>query len=151
MEATPLPALSNLAPFVGTWRLVLWGGSYLPNPEERVDAGLVHFDWAEDGAVLAMHHGGDETSPPAARMIIGRDQDAEDYTVLYADARGVTRVYRMDFASGQWRLRRDTPSFAQRFDASFSDDGSRITGRWEKAFDGGAWEYDFNVEYSRLG
>jgi hypothetical protein len=54
----------------------------------------------------------------------------------------------MSFASGQWRLWRDNPSFAQRFEAALSNDGSRMTGYWEKAFGGGPWEHDFNVEYT---
>ena len=61
-RATPLPALSELAPLVGTWRLVLWGGSFLPDPEQRVDAGLVRFEWSEGGSILAMHQGGDDDS-----------------------------------------------------------------------------------------
>lgn len=149
-RSTPAPALTELAPLVGTWRLVLWGGSFLPDPEERVDAGLVRFAWIEDGAALVMHQEVDGDAPPAARMMIGRDQDEDHYTVLYSDARGVSRVYRMSFASGQWRMWRDNPSFAQRFEASLSDDGSRMTGYWEKALDGGSWEHDFDVEYSRI-
>lgn len=147
---TPTPALSELAPLVGTWRLVLWGGSFLPDPTERVDAGLVRFEWIEDGALLAMRQGGDDGAPPAARMIIGRDQDSAHYTVLYSDARGVSRVYTMSFTSRQWRMWRDNASFAQRFEASLRDDGSRITGHWAKAPDGGPWEHDFNVEYTRI-
>lgn len=149
-SVTPAPALSELVPLVGTWRLVLWGGSFLPDQEERVDAGTVHFAWDEDGFALVMHQVVNDDGPPAARMIIGRDQDEDGYTVLYGDARGVSRVYRMSFASGEWRLCRDNSSFAQRFEASLSEDGMRMTGQWEKAFDGGPWEHDFNVEYTRL-
>ena len=64
---TPLPAVSELARLIGTWRLTLWGGSFLPDPEERVDAWLVHCAWIEDGAAPAMHQGGDDHAPPAAR------------------------------------------------------------------------------------
>jgi hypothetical protein len=83
-------------------------------------------------------------------MLIGRDQDEENYTVLYSDARGVSRVYRMSFTPGRWRLWRDNPSFAQRFEVSISDDGARMTGQWERASDGGEWEHDFNLEYVRI-
>lgn len=148
-RVSPLPALSELAPLVGIWRLALWGGAFLPDPVQRVDAGPVHFTWIEDGAVLAMRQGS-EDGPPAARMLIGRDQDEDQYTVLYSDARGVSRVYAMSFASGEWRLWRDNPDFAQRFEAAFSDDGSRMTGHWEKATDGGPWEHDFHLEYTRV-
>jgi len=144
------PALCELTPLIGTWRLVVWGGSFLPDPEERVDVGLVRFEWIEGGALLAMRQGGDDDAPPAARMISGRDQDDDHYTVLYSDARNVSRVYTMSFAAGTWRMWRDNASFAQRFEASFSDDGSRISGHWAKAPGGSAWEHDFHVEYSRI-
>jgi uncharacterized cupin superfamily protein len=147
---TPFPALRALTPLVGEWQLVLWGGTFLPDPAQRVDAGRVRFEWIEHGAALAMRQGGDEQTPPAARMLISRDQDDEHYTVLYSDARGVTRVYLMSLSAGHWRLWRNNPSFAQRFHASLSDDGTRMTGQWEKAVDGGPWEYDFNVEYVRV-
>ena len=149
-DTTPLPAVSGLAPLVGTWRLILWGGSFLPDPQERVDAGVARFEWVEGGAVLAMHHDRDESGSPAARMIFGRDQDEEDYSVLYSDTRGVSRIYRMSFTTQEWRMWRDNPSFAQRFEASYSKDGSRMTGHWEKSIDRGAWEHDFNLEYSRV-
>src|SRR5207248_1529998 len=58
-NVTPAPAVRELAALVGTWRLVLWGGLFLPDPEEQVDAGPVHSVWIEDGAVLAMRQGGD--------------------------------------------------------------------------------------------
>jgi hypothetical protein len=45
---------------------------------------------------------------------------------------------------------RDKPSFAQRFDVTLSGNGSRMTGQWEKAVDGGPWERDSNVEYARI-
>jgi hypothetical protein len=141
--------VSALAPLVGTWRLSLWGGAFLPDPEQHVDAGSARFTWIEGGAVLVMRQGDDDVTP-AARMLMGRDQDAGHFTVLYSDARGVSRVYMMSFDSGRWRMWRDNPSFAQRFEAALSEDGSRITGRWEKAFVGGSWELDFNVEYSRI-
>lgn len=35
--------------------------------------------------------------------VIGLD-DADEVTMLYADARGVHRVYRMTFADGVWRM-----------------------------------------------
>lgn len=146
----PVPALSALSPLIGDCRLILWGGSFLPDPEERVDAGPVRFAWIEDGAVLAMRQGGDRNGPPAARMLIGRDQNVDHDTALYSDARGVSRVYLMTFAGGRWRIWRDHPPFAQRFEAVLSDDGSQMTGHWEKALEGGPWEHDFNVEYAHL-
>jgi hypothetical protein len=72
------------------------------------------------------------------------------YTVLYSDARGVSRVSLMSLTYSRWRMWHDHLSFSQRFEAVLSDDSSRMAGHWEKALKGGGWEDDFNVEYARL-
>lgn len=71
--------------------------------------------------------------------------------MLYSDDRRVSRVYRMSFSDRTWRMWRDTPEFAQRFDAEVSPSQAEITGSWQKSADGGkTWEHDFMVHYSRL-
>jgi hypothetical protein len=86
----------------------------------------------------------------AAAWVIGRDEAEPDYRVLYADGRGVSRVYGMSFSSGTWRMWRDTPEFSQRFDAEVSPGQAEINGAWQKSVDGGTtWEHDFKVRYSR--
>ncbi len=75
-----------------------------------------------------------------------------DYCVLYADDRGVSCVYRMSLRDGTRRMWRDTPEFAQRFDAQVSADQAEITGSWQKSVDDGTtWDHDFKVRYSRPG
>jgi hypothetical protein len=56
----------------------------------------------------------------------------------------------MSIGHGQWRLWREGRPFAQRFTASFSDDEDTITGRWEIAEDGKAFETDFDVILRRV-
>ncbi len=71
--------------------------------------------------------------------------------MLYTDDRRISRVYRMSFSDRTWRMWRDTPEFAQRFDAEVSPSQAEITGSWHKSADGGkTWEHDFMVRYSRL-
>jgi hypothetical protein len=41
--------------------------------------------------------------------------------------------------------------FPQRFTATVSEDGRTISGRWEKAPDGSAWEPDLDLTYRRVG
>ena len=90
----------------------------------------------------------DPEHPPAAVWIIGRDESEPGYSVLYADDRGVSRVYRMSLEDEHWQMWRDTPEFSQRFHAQLDPDGQTIRGRWEKSTDQGAtWEHDFNVDY----
>jgi hypothetical protein len=71
--------------------------------------------------------------------------------VLYTDDRGVSRVYRMSFSDRTWRMWRDTPEFAQRFDAEVSPGQAEITGSWQKSADGGkTWEHDFTSTTAAL-
>jgi hypothetical protein len=142
------PALAELAPLLGRWRMELYGAAFLPSPESRV-TGSIAVEWIQDGAALAIRQG-DSEQPPAALWIIGRDESQDEYTALYSDDRGVSRVYRMTFAAGEWRMWRETPEFSQRFEARVAADGRRVTGRWERSADRGAtWEHDFNLDYLR--
>lgn len=141
------PALAQLGFLAGAWDMVLSGASFLPDPDATVQ-GPVTFEWIGHGAALAMSMDG--AAAPMATWIFGRDEAEPDYHVLYADDRGVSRVYRMSFGDSTWRIWRDTPEFSQRFEAEISSAQTEINGRWEKSVDGGAtWEHDFNVRYSR--
>lgn len=141
---TANPALAGLEFLVGGWDMELSGAAFLPDPDTSVH-GSVTFEWIVDGAALVMRQG------DAATWIIGRDDSEPDYYVLYADGRGVSRVYRMSFTDRTWRLWRNTPEFSQRFEAEVSIGQATITGYWQKSVDGGTtWEHDFNVCYRRL-
>jgi hypothetical protein len=142
------PSLKQLEGWAGDWEMELSNASFLPRPSDTVK-GPVSFEWVQDGAFLLMRQGDKPPSPPAARWLISRDDSAPDYTVLYYDARGVSRVYHMSFEDGVWRIWRSAPGFSQRFEGRFSDDGNTMTAAWEKSFDGTQWEHDFNVTYRR--
>ena len=88
---------------------------------------------------------------PTAIWIIGRDDSDPEYCVLYADDRGVSRVYRMSVSDRTWRMWRERPEFSQRFDAEVSPDQAEINGSWQKSVDGGmTWDHDFTFRYNRL-
>ncbi len=142
------PALADLLPLVGRWRMELYNASFLPEPDARV-SGSVEIEWIEQGAALRMRQG-DPADPRAAVWLIGRDEHEDEYSVLYSDGRGVSRIYRMSFSDAEWRMWRDTPEFSQRFSAQLDPDGGAVRGRWKKSTDQGAsWEHDFNVDYLR--
>lgn len=142
------PALADLQPLTGRWRMELYNGAFLPDADTRV-SGSVEIGWIEGGSALRMRQG-DSEHPPAAVWIIGRDDGEAGYSVLYADDRGVSRVYQMSFDGGHWRMWRDTPEFSQRFDAQLDADAEAIRGRWEKSSDQRTtWEHDFNLDYVR--
>ena len=108
----------------------------------------VSFNWIEDDCFLVQHMGGE--SPPAARWIIGRDDTTGAFATLYADTRGVCRIYQMSLTHGVWRIWRDAPGFHQRFLGRFSPDLNTIEALWEKSADGSAWENDFDVTFTRV-
>ncbi len=88
---TTNPALADLRFLVGAWDMELSEASFLPDPGAKVH-GSVTFEWIEQGAALVMRMG---DAAPTATWIFGRDDAEPGYHVLYADDRGVSRVYRM--------------------------------------------------------
>jgi len=143
------PALAALGFFLGEWDMALSGASFLPDPDQVVH-GRVEFSAVEDGRLLVMRQAIEPSDPPAATWLIGRDDSKAEYKVLYADGRGVSRIYEMTFTEDTWQMWRNDQKFSQRFEATIAPDGTSIKGRWEKRESDGAWEHDFDVEYSRL-
>jgi hypothetical protein len=143
------PALKRLEILAGDWEMELSNASFLPRSSGTV-TGHISFEWLESGAFLVMYMGHKPPSTPDAIWLIGRDESAPNYTVLYYDARKVSRVYEMSFSEGQWKMWRNSPDFSQRFEGKFSDDGNLITAHWEKSTNGSTWEHDFDVKYRRV-
>jgi hypothetical protein len=143
---TPNPALSDLQPLVGEWSVQI---AFPADPETTV-RGSVSFEWLEGGAFLVMRAGVEWSGPSGSVAVIGRDEMTETYSMLYFDARSVTRIYEMSFGDGVWKQWRSAPEFSQRFTGTFSDDGSTIAARWEKSSDGSHWDHDFDLTYTRV-
>lgn len=143
------PALIDVARLVGDWKMDLYNTAFLPRPDARV-GGSARVEWAQDGSVLVLRQG-DPENPPYATWTIGRDEDEADFLVLYADDRGVSRIYQMSLGGSDWLMWRDVPGFSQRFSARIDPDGQAVRGRWEKSSDRGkTWEHDFNLDYVRV-
>jgi hypothetical protein len=147
------PALARLDVLVGRW-------SVQP-VVEGVPAGWTEFAWQDGGLFLRQVADADpmpSTAPTAWQQnapfpttaMIGLDDADGEFTVLYADARGVHRVYRMTFAEGVWTMWRYAPGFDQRFTGTFSADGDTVHARWELSRDGVNWDTDFELVYTRL-
>ena len=144
------PVLARLDALVGRWTV---------QPKvEGVGTAWTEFAWQDGGMFLHQYADADpapSTAPQAWRdhapfpttAVIGLDDATEELTMLYADARGVHRVYRMTFADGEWTIWRDAPAFNQRFTATVRDD--TIDGRWEMSEDGVTWRLDFELTYVR--
>ena len=142
------PALKDLEFLVGDWVMKLSGTSFLADPADVI-SGQASFEWVEGGAFLVQRMGARPSDLPNATWLIGRDESAPNYTVLYFDTRKVSRQYKMSFADGTWKMWRSSPSFSQRFEGKVSSDGNTINAYWQKSFDGINWEDDFNVTYTR--
>ena len=143
-------ALLRLEPFIGRWAME----ATFPGAERTGPAGLSTFEWILEGEFLLQRTEFSVTGPPAGVMIVGSDPEGANFTQHYFDSRGVARLYSMTFEEGIWTLQRDTQdftslSFRQRFIGSFSDDETRIDGRWEISHDGANWEHDFELTYTR--
>ena len=143
------PALKHLEVVVGEWEMELANASFLPGPSDTAK-GHVSFEWVQDGAFLVMRMGDKPPGPPNAIWLISRDESTPNYTVLYYDARSVSRVYEMSFSGGEWKMWREAPGFWQRYEGTLSNDGNTITAHWEKSADGTKWEHDFDVTYTKV-
>jgi hypothetical protein len=142
-------ALAVLQPLLGEWTVeIRWSAEThrLVGGPSSVSA-PARFQWIEDGSFLLHVTGGD--GAPIARWVIGRDETSGAYAVLYADDRGVSRIYDMSFADRVWKIWRESPGFRQRFVGRVSADNRTIEASWEKATNGGAWELDFDLTYTR--
>jgi len=146
-QPTAEQALRRLEPLVGEWTVeATWAdGTAWPG------GGTVTFEWHPSGAHLVERGTADLAEAPDYLSIIGCDAANGTYFQLYSDERGVCRVYQMSMSDGEWKLWREGEPFSQRFEATFSDDGNTITGRWEIAEDGTNYATDFNLTYRRVG
>ena len=143
------PALEQLGTFVGDWNIEITSMSFDSDPS-AVARGHTSFQWLEEGAFLLQHSAVPNTAFPRASAVIGPDDEAGTYGMLYFDSRGVSRIYRMTLSGGIWTMWREFPGFSQRFHGTFSDDNNTITAYWEKSSDGSNWEHDFDLTYTRV-
>jgi hypothetical protein len=143
---------SPLARLAGTWEFepIVDGG-------QSAGRGRASFEWIEDGAFLVERSHADwtdegwiENAPATMAAIIGFDDSTGEVAQLYADDRGVYRIYRGTLTDEEWRLERAAPNFHQRFVGTFRDEGRTIDGRWESSPDGTAWELDFPITYRKV-
>ncbi|MEU9750646.1 MULTISPECIES: hypothetical protein [Streptomyces] len=148
---TPHSALSRLDVLVGEWDM--WAAGHRAGPVRT------EFTWLEGGAFLVQRADPGPTTafPPEwvghvpfpTSTITGYDDTADEFTTLYADGRGVARVYRTSLAGGVWKQWRAAPGFHQRFTATVDETAGTIAGAWERSEDGEVWAVDFDVQYVR--
>ncbi len=113
--------------------------------------GHASFEWLKEDALLVWHFNWEEPGPPNATCVIGHDDadSADTCTMLYADERGVARIYQMRLDGGVWKMWRDSPGFSQRTTATFSADRHTISAHGELSRDNASWEQDLDVTYTK--
>ncbi|MEU9579370.1 hypothetical protein [Streptomyces chilikensis] len=151
-DPVPHPALRRLDPLTGVWDMFARGTDVGPVRTE--------FAWREGGAFLVQRadlrpdtvlpEDWQGHVPLPASCVTGYDDTADEFTVLYADGRGVARVYRAEPVGGVWRQWRAAPGFHQRFTADVDPAGGTLAGAWEFSEDGTAWRRDVDVTYRRV-
>ena len=69
--------------------------------------------------------------------------------MLYFDERDVSRRYEVRLREGVIEWSRNDPEFSQRFIATLSVDGRTIVAGGEMSREGGSWEPDLQLTYTR--
>ena len=141
----PNPRLAAFAPFIGTWttegRHALLPGTTLH--------GRATFEWLDGGAFCCMRTKVDDPRIPAGIAILGSDDEAGSFTMLYFDQREVSRRYEVTIDAGVLRWERSSPTLSQRYVLTISADGNTVHSVGEMSRDGGAWEPDLELTYTR--
>ena len=136
--------LSKLEVLVGAWSEEVPGF-------EGVEARM-RFEWLEGGGFLVQRATVSAPEFPNGVMVIGATGPDGGLQQHYFDSRGVHRIYEMTLEGGVWMLWREGPDWPQRYVGELSDDGSTITGRWERGESLGApLQHDFDLTYRRVG
>lgn len=142
----PNPALQPFAVLVGEWRTT---GTHPFFPGTTFH-GRTSFAWQDAGAFLVMRTEIDEPKIPSAVTVFGSDDLLEAFFMLYFDERGVSRKYDVALEDNLLTWRRDEPSLSQRCTITIADDGNTLVSKGEMSRDGGAWEDDLSLTYTRI-
>jgi hypothetical protein len=141
----PNPALEPLTPLVGEWRTT---GTH-PLVPGTTFHGRTSFSWHEGGAFLLMRSEIDEPEIPSGLAIIGSDDAAGTFTMIYFDERDISRRYIVELDGDTVSWHRDEAGFAQRMALTIDAGGNRLHAQGTMARDGGAWEDDLQLTYER--
>jgi hypothetical protein len=141
----PNPRLSAFKPFIGTWTTV---GHHSMMPGITLH-GRTRFEWHEGGGFLCVRSEIDEEGIPSAIALIGSDDDADAYTMLYFDERTVTRRFEVTVGDGTLRWWRNAPGFSQRYVLIVAPEGDTLHGVSSLSKDDATWEQDLELTYTR--
>lgn len=142
----PNPALRPFSALVGTWNTI---GTH-PLVPGTTFHGRTSFTWIEGGAFLMMHSQIDEPEIPSGIAVFGTDDATGKCSMLYFDERGVSRRYEVSLQDNVWKWWRNSPDFSQRFTGTIAADGRTIVSSGQLSRNGGKWEPDLELTYTRV-
>jgi hypothetical protein len=140
-------AAEALAPLIGHWDSEGTHGMIAGTTLH----GRTSFEWLEPGGLVLMRsviH--EDVGVPAGVAVIGSDDQLGTYSMVYYDARGVSRIQGVSVDGDVLKWWRDAPDFAQRYSLTFAPDGRTMVGRGELSRDGVTWQQDLDLTYTRV-
>lgn len=141
--STPNPTLIPFRVLIGTWNTT---GTH-PLVPEKILRGRSSFEWLENGAFLIWRAEIDDPRFPSSTAIIGSDDAAEKYFMLYFDERGVSRKFEVSLHDNILKWWRNAPGFSQRYEGAIIDGGNTIIGKGELSKDDSSWKKDLDLTY----
>jgi hypothetical protein len=139
------PALKSFTALIGEWSTE---GTH-PYVPGKTFHGRTIFEWIEGGAFLLMRSQIDEPEIPSGVAIFGSDNVTKEYFMLYFDERDISRKYDVSFKDGTITWSRNSADFSQEMKLTVFDDGNTIISKGKMSKDGGAWEPDLELTYTR--
>ena len=139
-------ANAALKPFeflIGDWRTT---GTHPMVPGKEL-AGRTSFAWHEGGAFLIMRNEVDEPGFPDGVAIIGSDKNADHFSMIYFDERGVSRILDVTVDESAVTWRHDDPDFAQC--VTIGKEGDRLVSKGLLSEKGGPWKDDLSQVFER--
>ena len=146
--AIPKPRFSRrhlprrLRRLIGEWRVV---GQFVGGTKVLDVRGTATFRWLVKDALVVLRIR--TTVAPWSTAILGADDEANEFVMLYSDVRGVVRRYEVSLTAKRWIFWRRAPGFHQRSIARLAANGRSMQVKWEKSVDGRKWLRDFNLTY----
>lgn len=137
-------ALNALVFLIGDWKTI---GTHPADPGKQL-SGTTSFAWHEDGAFLIMRNQVDEPGFPDGVAIIGSDQSAGTYSMVYFDERGVSRIFDVVVGDQSITWRRNNPNFAQCL-TIVAEGKDRLVSSARMSEKGGVWKDDLSQIFTR--
>ena len=110
--------------------------------------GRASFAWHECGAFLVMRSQVDAPKFPDGIAIIGSDDAARKFAMIYFDERGTSRLMDVTIGDRSVSWRHDNPKFAQTL--TITAEGDRLVSKGRMSQNGGPWTDDLSQTYERI-